>query len=336
VPAFQLIDWLTASAPPALQVVNAAWRSPVILVSLVTLPLCRSDGHDCALTAMLRLLALSIMIMMFGMFAAHWLHPEGEPVRMVQGLIMSTFVVSLLALKGSRELLALYTAPFGVTLAWLGWRGADFNALLPVLADSGMMLVIAMVASELLFRLRLRSRQLEGRLRRLAATDELTGLQNRREVQLRIDEEMSRSRRHHQALSVLVGDLDHFKRVNDTHGHDAGDEVLRAIGRRLRRNLREEDLAVRWGGEEFLLVLPSTTAEEAARVAEKLRELIGQTPIHCAGGPVAVTISFGVAAFAGETTVRELIKRADDALYRAKRTGRNRVCLARGPETGEA
>lgn len=326
VPAFQLVDWIASTSPHELQMINAAWRSPVLLLSLVILVYCRFGRSAQTIEVLLRLLSLSIMAMMFGMFAAHWTHPAGDPAHMVHGLIMTTFVVSLLSLKGGREVLAIYALPGGAALAWLAWWGADFSSLWPVLADSGMMLVIAMIASELLFRLRQRSARLESRLRELAATDELTGLQNRRDVQIRINEEMSRSRRHRQSLSILVGDLDYFKRINDTYGHAIGDEVIIAITRRIAAAVRAEDLVGRLGGEEFGVLLVNCSSDDAKARADGIRRAIGETPITVKDQTLTATISIGVASgMASAQDFNSLYVRADEYLYQAKAQGRNRV-----------
>ena len=122
-------------------------------------------------------------------------------------------------------------------------------------------------------------------------------------------------------------DLDHFKAVNDLHGHLCGDQVLVGVGRILRETLRVSDDRCRYGGEEFLLVLPDTTAEGAARVAENLRVRFARTPVLCARGAVRFTASLGVAqALPGESDVNAVLGRADAALYAAKKAGRNRVC----------
>lgn len=159
---------------------------------------------------------------------------------------------------------------------------------------------------------------------RQARTDPLTSLMNRRAVLEQGERAFQRSRSGAAALSAIMADLDHFKRVNDEHGHQAGDAVLAGVATILQRSVRPGDLCARFGGEEFLLLLPETTLDEAQQLAERLRAKVEQTsPEHCNG--IACTASFGVAALGHETRLEQLISRADRAMYAAKHGGRNRV-----------
>ncbi len=165
--------------------------------------------------------------------------------------------------------------------------------------------------------------QLEAALAEAAATDTMTHLLNRRGMLEVLDHAAEQARRQRGAFTVLIGDIDHFKRINDQYGHQTGDQVLIAMGRRLKSSLGHNDAAARWGGEEFLLLWPGLTVTEAEKRANELRESIGNGPIF-AGGP-QVTVSFGIAEFTGLDTVERCVNRADKALYRAKQEGRNRV-----------
>lgn len=191
---------------------------------------------------------------------------------------------------------------------------------------------LAAVVSSLLLGLRRRLEAAEGRIRELAITDELTGLGNRRHVQQRLEEELSRTSRTGRPLSVALFDVDHFKLVNDEHGHAAGDEVLRSMAAMAVRACRISDLLARWGGEEFLIVLPETDAEGAAIIAERLRAWIEAMRVDVGGAALTVTASFGLATLQPTPGVQvdgpTLVKRADEALYRAKASGRNRVVRA--------
>lgn len=164
-------------------------------------------------------------------------------------------------------------------------------------------------------------------LRHVAETDFLTELINRRQAKLHFEREVARARRRHTPVGFIMIDLDHFKRVNDTFGHQGGDAVLAHLGRLLRLHVRSSDIVVRYGGEEFLIVLPEAAPAISAAVAEKLRALIEGTSVACAGRPVTVTASFGVAVLdpSEPVSVNEIIGRADEALYVAKNEGRNRV-----------
>ncbi len=165
--------------------------------------------------------------------------------------------------------------------------------------------------------------QLEAALAEAAATDTMTHLLNRRGMLEVLDHAAEQARRQRGAFTVVIGDIDHFKRINDQYGHQVGDQVLVALGRRLKTSLGHNDAAARWGGEEFLLLWPGLTVTEAEQRANALRDAIGTGPIFV-GGP-QVTVSFGIAEFTGLDTVERCVNRADKALYRAKQEGRNRV-----------
>jgi two-component system cell cycle response regulator len=162
----------------------------------------------------------------------------------------------------------------------------------------------------------------------LAVTDALTGLNNRRYLDNHLKVLFNRSVTRGRPLSVLIADIDCFKQVNDTYGHDAGDEVLRLFASRVRSTVRGADLACRYGGEEFVVIMPDTSMEVAASVAERLRMAVESVPfvLREAGAALNVTASFGLASrFEGIETPDQLLKQADRALYEAKNTGRNRV-----------
>src|SRR5205807_1802720 len=170
---------------------------------------------------------------------------------------------------------------------------------------------------------------------RAAVTDAITGLPNHRAVMSRIDEEVSRCQRTEGSCAVLFVDLDHFKRVNDTWGHRAGDAILREVGSRLSSSVRQEDFVGRYGGEEFAIVLTGTDLLAAGQAAERLLVAVNVQPCFWEAEdtatvvPIAITASIGVAVYPLHGTTREaLIESADQGMYRAKHTGRNRVCVA--------
>jgi diguanylate cyclase (GGDEF)-like protein len=167
-------------------------------------------------------------------------------------------------------------------------------------------------------------------LRLQAIRDPLTGLYNRRYMQEFLDRELRSARRKHRSLAVLMLDLDHFKRYNDKFGHTAGDTALAAIGQMLLRSVRTEDIACRFGGEEFAIILPECNLASALVRAEDIRKHILELRIRSDAQASELTFSIGVSAF-DETTDRIdlLLEFADEALYRAKREGRNRVVAAR-------
>ncbi len=164
------------------------------------------------------------------------------------------------------------------------------------------------------------------KLEELATTDALTGAYNRRKFNGLILAEIARVRRYEHPLSLLILDIDHFKRVNDTHGHEAGDEVLVVLAGLIRAGIRATDSLARWGGEEFVVLSPEVTVDEAMGLAERLRGAAGEYEYSFAG---RVTVSLGVAQHRAGETPDELFARADEALYAAKEGGRDRVEVAR-------
>jgi len=159
---------------------------------------------------------------------------------------------------------------------------------------------------------------------RASTLDVLTGIPNRQAYDKRVDEELHRLRRFKQATCLAVWDVDHFKRINDTYGHRAGDRVLRAVAECFASRIRATDFIARYGGEEFVMVLPGTHLEEALRFSERIRSAIAEIGFHFRGTPVSITVSSGVTALTPEDTAGTAFDRADKALYRAKQTGRNR------------
>jgi diguanylate cyclase (GGDEF)-like protein len=162
-------------------------------------------------------------------------------------------------------------------------------------------------------------------LQRLATTDTLTGLPNRRKLEEVSRLQMARVRRFKEKLSVVVVDVDHFKAVNDTHGHQVGDQILKHVANVLRGTVRETDIVGRWGGEEFLVICPDTGLDAAGTVAEKLRAALAAHKFPVVGSKTA---SFGVAQLGKGEPLDDAVHRADEALYQAKENGRNRVELA--------
>jgi len=191
-------------------------------------------------------------------------------------------------------------------------------------------------AAELVARLRLhlKLKRLQDELReknamlaRLSTTDPVTGLRTRRYAAEVLNIEWIRARRYRTPLSVMMADLDHFKRVNDRYGHPAGDAVLRGVSEVLRQSLRAPDVAGRYGGEEILVILPQTDAGGAAQMAERWRDSVEKAAFASPDGQsIGVTVSIGVAAFdTAHASPEDLVSDADAALYRAKADGRNRV-----------
>ncbi|MCA1908725.1 MAG: GGDEF domain-containing protein [Magnetospirillum sp.] len=206
--------------------------------------------------------------------------------------------------------------------AMLNWRGGvvevvrDGNDEITQMSDT---------LVELIGAVERRNQELEV----MAATDALTGLPNRRRFAERSDEEIRRAQRYEAPLSLVVGDIDHFKAVNDGWGHDVGDLALQHVAAIWRGQLRDVDLSARMGGEEFVALLPETAAAQAHLVAERIRTMIADTPLTTPGGSeLALTISLGVATLLPGESLADLMRRADQAMYQAKSAGRNVVRLA--------
>ncbi len=162
-------------------------------------------------------------------------------------------------------------------------------------------------------------------LEELASTDRLTGIWNRRYFEKTTEYEMDRAKRYHQPISLVMFDIDHFKKVNDNYGHHCGDEVLMEVSRLVKDHIRASDSLARWGGDEFIILLPTLSGHDAMKLSEKIRLLIATHEFSDVG---FITLSMGVAEFMPDETISSWIKRADNALYVAKASGRNKVSLS--------
>ncbi len=226
----------------------------------------------------------------------------------------------------------LYTA-MGAQGLLLGWIILNRMGRLRRERDQALADQLALAegqAAELEAMLEVRNRELRLRLQELetaSTTDSLTGASNRRRFEEAVTAQLALAQRGHEPLSLIVMDLDHFKRINDTHGHSVGDEVLVGTAAIIRQNLRVSDLLVRWGGEEFLVLAPGTALEGAMALAEKLRSALAAETFPQVG---QVTMSLGVAQFALGENLKDWIDQADQALYEAKDRGRNQ-CVAAAP-----
>ncbi len=207
-------------------------------------------------------------------------------------------------------------APSGVKLVSAAAGGRPVSPEARALVDAAVAIVELVVSLA-------EAHALIGALDELTTADPLTGLRNRRFLDRTLAYELVRRRRYERPLTLMLLDLDHFKRVNDTRGHDVGDDVLRAVGDTLRQILRRADLAARYGGEEFAVVFPETPAEGAVVVAERVRRTVQGLDVQ----GLTITTSIGLASVEGvwEGDPAALLRAADQALYRAKREGRNRV-----------
>lgn len=284
---------------------------------------------------LLRLMSTSLMLMVLSLFLIYYTVKPAELRQVSEGLMISFFGVTMMATRGLTDCLAQFLPPlalFGLVALVLGISPAD---LLPYLFGPAVMLAVGLITSETLRRLSIHQFLNEQEVKQLATTDQLTGLLNRRAFLPLIRHEMDRARRNKdKPFCVIMADLDNFKRVNDTRGHEAGDLVLREAAVRMSASLRQQDGLCRWGGEEFLILLPETGAGGGLEVARKIRAAMADHPVLVNGTRIRQTISLGLACFEGERLPEQLISRADKALYSAKAAGRNRVVAAPANQTG--
>jgi diguanylate cyclase (GGDEF)-like protein len=166
------------------------------------------------------------------------------------------------------------------------------------------------------------------KLELLAAKDFLTDLSNRRDFLEKALQEGERTRRTARPYSIILLDIDYFKKVNDTYGHECGDQVLIKVARSLEKALRAQDIVARWGGEEFICLLPETEVDGAQHVAEKIRSTIESQSNDCSEIPVSITTTLGISVYDDKSSIEECINRADNALYQGKEQGRNQVVVA--------
>lgn len=168
--------------------------------------------------------------------------------------------------------------------------------------------------------------ELSEKFERMAKHDALTGLSNRRDMMEKIQTEYARISRSHNTASLLLCDIDHFKQVNDNYGHEAGDIILTQLSNHFKKTIRQQDVVSRWGGEEFLFLLPDANLENAQAAAENIRQKVADTPFNIGNTSTKVTLSIGVASLSEHCSITESIGKADKFLYEAKQNGRNRVC----------
>lgn len=305
------------------------FRSPVILASMVTL-----IGHYCGRCRwpsryFLRLMGLSVMAMILSMLLLYLITGTSGLYQISNGLVISFFGVSVLAVRGLREWALLFLLPLTAFAGAAVYLDITLRDILPLFFDPLMMMVIGMIVMEALRRVLTSEFEARQTLGEMAATDQLTGLLNRRALWPLLNHELQHAQRTGAPFSLILGDLDLFKKVNDTYGHDAGDQVLQETAKRLEGALRRQDALCRWGGEELLVLLPDTDSKGALEVAKKLRASMADSAITAGDNRIHQTISLGVASFHRGDAIDAVVSRADEALYQAKRNGRNRVEMAR-------
>ena len=240
---------------------------------------------------------------------------------------MPYVLLPLLGLLARSSVIVVFAAALGTLLTGLGLLHSPDGAQMTIVyTNRGMSIVLLWVVALTTARHLQIGNNLRSQLSEQAATDPLTGLYNRRYVFAYIDEQLKRFERYNEYFSLILMDADHFKHVNDTYGHVTGDATLRMIAEVCMRSVRDIDVVGRFGGEEFVIVLPRTSATEATLVAERIRSAVKEAGNESKGAAVPVTLSLGVAEVGLSTaTFDDLLAEADKALYAAKEAGRNRV-----------
>ncbi len=236
-------------------------------------------------------------------------------------------IFSILGLRSGSLIMAAILSISGMILFVPNWLGVDvLYGMNTKLRFAGSMAFVTIMAY-CMERARVQATQAHLRvsesLEDLARTDELTGMLNRRGIQERVSAELSRSQRHKQEMSIVLCDADYFKRINDTYGHDVGDEALRKLAKQLQATVRVSDSVGRWGGEEFILLLPNTSIEKAYLLVERIRMRIASEPLALNGRSIKLSISCGLASTKFSNDLSSLLKCADMSLYDAKEQGRN-------------
>jgi len=309
----------------SVHVIETLLRAPVLLVALFTLFVHYTKKPKVNPGLLLRVIALSVMGLSLSLFVVHALYSPDTLYQMSNVLMIGFFGVSILSVRGLEQWWMFFVIPLTLFFAALAIMGLEFKQLLPFLFDPLVMIFVGIVVSGSLSQLRRSEFLIRQQLKSLASTDQLTGLLNRHAIHISLEQMVARHARHGHPFSLILGDLDMFKRVNDNYGHYVGDEVLIETAQRLKNHVRAGDIVCRWGGEELLVLLPDTELDNALAVAEKLRIAVGGPAMTVGSVTIQQTISFGVACYRGGEHIDATIMRADSGLYLAKQNGRNRV-----------
>lgn len=309
---------------------NIGLRIPPIAVTLAALAMHygRFPGFTWPMV-MLRLIALSAMVSVLGLLSFAY-EQQDDAFRILSELsILSVFCAALVSLRGFRGCLVTLFLPvigYGAVMVFQGHPPLDLlTSHLGLLSAVG----IGTFVSQQQCRIRAREFVARQELNEMSTVDALTGVMNRRAMIARLESERARHNRFTQTFAVIMLDLDLFKRVNDSLGHQAGDAVLKEVANRLKANTRQQDDIARWGGEEFLILLPDTDEKGATAAAANLRSSLQNAPISIQQhAPLHQTASFGIAVYDKRETAERLVARAGQALHMAKECGRNRAVVA--------
>jgi diguanylate cyclase (GGDEF)-like protein len=247
-----------------------------------------------------------------------------------QYYLMGTIPFSLFSTKFKGRLIVLVSIGLCLTFTSLDAFTHDtIQSLIPapyIKIINYMNIVISFAAIGIIsYYFRVASLTLEHELELLAHTDSLTGLYNRHRMQELIELQTAMFLRNQSKFTLVIADIDHFKKINDTYGHFCGDFVLSEIASFMKKNLRKGDVLARWGGEEFLILLPDTDINGARIMAENIRKAIANKQFHLAGESFSVTMTFGLAQHEIDRSIEDSLKQADNALYEGKKAGRNRI-----------
>ena len=338
IPVPLLINWLTAVAIPLL--LFFAWRSslandqltsPLLVAIAVLLGINTAVFWFTASTVMQRRGFIALITVLFTYLAVHpveggsaiiWLFAYPPII-----FYISDARVGVLACAAGFAALVLLFSPLG-DLIFDAPYSTGFR--LTMLAALGFEMVTCFILDQSRRRSNLSLLKLAADFEYAAKHDALTGLANRREALEQLEAEYQRYLRSARSFAVLLMDIDLFKSVNDAHGHHVGDELIKLVANTLRDQCRRVDTLARWGGEEFLALLPETETAEAMQMAHRIREAIAGSGVRVGEHTVVATISIGVAGIQGSESIDRLLQRADEALYRAKNLGRNQACAHQG------
>lgn len=274
--------------------------------------------------------ALIGTLCLFIFFLAFFQANQNQSFGLVWSLFFPIFAIGI----NERKTGLFFSAAFYAILFYLAYQGLgvwqqgdwDSTSLMRLIVAAALITFVAYVIEITLLNAESLERKAQNKLQKLSLIDDLTQVANRRKINEVLQIEMERANRHHTKLSIVLFDIDNFKKVNDQYGHLVGDEVLKKLARLVKDTVRKTDCIGRWGGEEFFLVLPEESAESATLLCEKLRDEIEHTTFSSL--QESMTCSFGVAEYyPGMASIEQFVQNADKALYKAKETGKNRVVI---------
>lgn len=326
-PVFVVIDFYWIPYPNSeLASYNTLLRLPAYLAAALYLLLLAAAPARWMRPALI-VLSITLIASMSAMFVLHKITNSDHIHYASHALTMSLIIVAV-ASSGARQLTLIIGPPLLITVFVLILSGfvPSYGAVYPVYLATAT--AVGLIISEMLHHGHVSSFLALKKTEHHATTDPLTGLPNRRAMHLRLNTAQAQILRSNSPASLMMADLDHFKRVNDDYGHDVGDEVLIELAQRMQSMLRASDAVARWGGEEFLIMLFGSDQQNGLAVAETLRRLVSDTPFATSAGNLTITISIGVAQLNSERSIEGTIKAADDALYKAKKNGRNQTQMA--------